>query len=498
MAHVRLLAGALAALAVAAGVASAASQPASRIVDRTMLCKTWGSGYPDPLRTMAVVGVPNQAQATNGPEGSPKFVVAQIALGVNGADQVVVSRNACAPTSKRLPLSAKGLSQRRDRLRKQVEVLGPSLGADPCPSRLREAGDSRSGAGRELPPDRHRANLERVAGHHDEGRNSDRLRVRRQGRRGRHLRRQASLPAEPFLTAATFPLIPRRRVLGLPFGALHSARRGLGSDVAGSRPYQPGDDIDRIDWYASARLSLARGSDEFVVREHFAEEAPRVVSLVDRRPSMSIFPEGWPWLQKPEAIRGAVRLISDSAIAARGLLGYLDEGKGEPFWHPPRSQHLLGDADLERPFEAPADTLVRSLHHLVAQRRDLPAGTFVFVISDFLEPPTRDDWLLVLERRFEIVPVIVQDPIWEQSFPDVSGAAVPFADAATGRVSLAALREHEAVERREQNEARFRELVREFHGLAMDPVVVSSHEHRDVVFSFLSWADQRMLTRGRP
>jgi uncharacterized protein (DUF58 family) len=300
------------------------------------------------------------------------------------------------------------------------------------------------------------------------------------------------------LTATTFPLIPRRRVLGLPFGALHSARRGLGSDVAGSRPYQPGDDVDRIDWYASARLSLARGSDEFVVREHFAEEAPRVVSLVDRRPSMSIFPESWPWLRKPEAIRGAVRLISDSAIAARGLLGYLDEGEGEPFWHPPRSQHLLGDADLERPFHAPVDTLTRSLHHLVAQRRDLPAGTFVFVISDFLERPSRDDWLLVLERRFEIVPVIVQDPIWEQSFPDVSGAAVPFADAATGRVSLAALREQEAAERREHNETRFRELVREFHGLAMDPVVVSSHEHRDIVFSFLSWADQRLLTRGRP
>ncbi|MET0937778.1 MAG: DUF58 domain-containing protein [Gaiellaceae bacterium] len=300
------------------------------------------------------------------------------------------------------------------------------------------------------------------------------------------------------MSATTFPLIPRRRVLGLPFGALHSARRGLGSDVAGSRPYQPGDDIDRIDWYASARLSLARGSDEFVVREHFAEEAPRVVSLVDRRPSMSIFPGGWPWLQKPKAIQAAVRLVSDSAIAARGLLGYLDEAGGETYWHPPRGSHELGEAGEERPFEAPSDTLTRGLHHLVAQRRDLPAGTFVFVISDFLERPTRDDWLLALERRFEIVPVIVQDPIWEQSFPDVSGTAVPFVDASTGNVSLAALREHEAAERREENEARFRDLVREFHGLAMDPVVVASHEHRDVVFSFLSWADQRLLTRGRP
>ena len=101
---------------------------------------------------------------------------------------------------------------------------------------------------------------------------------------------------------ATFPLIPRRRVLGLPFGGLHSLRRGLGSDVAGSRPYQPGDDVDKIDWYASARISLARGSEEFVVREHYADEAPRVVVLSDRRPSMSVFPEGWPWLNKPEAI----------------------------------------------------------------------------------------------------------------------------------------------------------------------------------------------------
>jgi hypothetical protein len=110
MARVTPLAvGVVAGLAVAAGIASATPQPASRILDRTMLCRTWGSGYPDPLRTLAVVGVPNQVQATNGPQGSPRFVVAQVALGVNGQDQVVVSRIACAPTTKRVQLSAKGL-----------------------------------------------------------------------------------------------------------------------------------------------------------------------------------------------------------------------------------------------------------------------------------------------------------------------------------------------------------------------------------------------------
>lgn len=295
----------------------------------------------------------------------------------------------------------------------------------------------------------------------------------------------------------TFPLIPRRRVLGLPFGALHSARRGLGSDVAGTRPYQPGDDVDRIDWYASARLSLARGSDEFIVREHFADEAPRVVCVVDRRPSMSLYGDGWPWLDKPEAIRQAVRLISYSALAARGLLGYLDEAAGDPYWLPPRSDHTLGGLDLDRPFGAPRDTIARSLEQLAGHRRDLPAGTFVFVVSDFLEQPTRDQWLDALERRFEIVPVVVQDPVWEQSFPDVSGTAVPFADAETGHVSLVALSKAEAADRREAHERRLHELVGSFHALDLDPVLVSSHDHRDVVFSFLSWADQRVLTRGR-
>ena len=292
--------------------------------------------------------------------------------------------------------------------------------------------------------------------------------------------------------AATFPLIPRRRVLGLAFGGLHSARRGHGSDVAASRPYLPGDDVGKIDWPASARLSLARGTDEFIVREHFAEEAPRVVVLSDRRPSMALFGEEWPWLHKPAAIRQAVRLIGDSAVAARGLLGYFDEGEEAPFWHPPRSEGELGRLDLERPFGAPDDTLVHGLRYLIEQRRDLPAGTFLFVLSDFLVQPERDDWLWALERRWEIVPVVIQDPIWEQSFPDVAGMVIPFEQAGLVRLSAA-----EVAQRRESNEERRRDLLYDLRALDLDPVLVSSHEPRDVLFSFLSWADQRLFTRGR-
>jgi hypothetical protein len=133
----------------------------------------------------------------------------------------------------------------------------------------------------------------------------------------------------------------------------------------------------------------------------------------------------------------------------------------------------------------------------MGQRRDLPSGTFVFILSDFLEQPTRDQWLHVLERRWEIVPVVIQDPVWEQSFPQVGGTVVPFADPDTGQIQLVRFSEEEAAERREANETRLRELLRSLRALDMDPVVVSSHELREIVHAFLSWADQRLFTRGR-
>ena len=91
-------------------------------------------------------------------------------------------------------------------------------------------------------------------------------------------------PRTPGLQQLTFPLVPRRRPVGLVFGGMHSARRGTGTDVAGSRPYRPGDNVVSIDWNASAKLSAARGTDDFIVREHYSVVEPRVVVVFDRRP----------------------------------------------------------------------------------------------------------------------------------------------------------------------------------------------------------------------
>jgi uncharacterized protein (DUF58 family) len=301
---------------------------------------------------------------------------------------------------------------------------------------------------------------------------------------------------------ASFPLVPRRRLVGLPFGAMHSARRGGGTDVAGTRPYLPGDDVRRIDWAGSARLSAAHGSDEFLVREWYAEEAPFVVIVCDRRPQMRLCPADLPWLHKHEAVRVCAELIGASAVAARGFIGYLDfaVGDDEPFWRPPQSPSELSHITEEHlafpEFRAQPDNVGRALEFLARHRRSVPSGSFVFVLSDFLEPPAREIWARALEHRWDLVPVVIQDPVWERSFPDVGSVVLPFADA-DGRLRSTRLRASEAERRRADNEARFDRLLTEFMTLGIEPIVVASSDRDDIFRAFLVWADERQFRRGR-
>jgi uncharacterized protein (DUF58 family) len=294
----------------------------------------------------------------------------------------------------------------------------------------------------------------------------------------------------------TFPLIPRRRVLGLAFGGVRSVRRGVGSDVASTREYHPGDDVAWMDWAASARLSAARGSDEFIVRERFADEAPRVVVLADRRPSMSIRASALRPLDKPLALRNAISLIGASATAARSLTGYLDHADGDVHWRPPRSEQRAEADAFERSFRAPADTVSRGLEFLAEHRRELPTQAFVFVLSDFVVPPDLGVWQRALEHRWELVPVIVQDPTWERSFPDVGGITVPYAAPGSGTVAPVYLTTREAATLRTDHETRWDSLIHSFRSLGLESVCLQSHEVGDILGAFLRWADLRQMWRG--
>lgn len=297
----------------------------------------------------------------------------------------------------------------------------------------------------------------------------------------------------------TFPLVPRRRLTGLPFGDLPSRRRGHGSDIIGARPYEPGDPVGAIDWFASARASSTSGRDEFVVREHAADEAPRVVIVADRRPAMGLYPRSLPWLAKHAALHESVAAIAASAAAARADLAALDFASGEPHWLPPgRRERQWQIADRESaatPLCAPEDNLEHAFAFLGQRRAELPAATFVFVLSDFLRTPTAEAWQDAVEHGWDVVPVVIQDPVWERSFPAVGGVAVPVADPRTGRVALVRLSRRQALRRRDENESRYAELLAELESFGLQPVAITHSEAAAVDSAFMAWAEARRRSR---
>jgi Protein of unknown function DUF58 len=228
---------------------------------------------------------------------------------------------------------------------------------------------------------------------------------------------------------------------------MRSARRGGRSDPVSSRPYHPGDDLRLLDRHASARLSAARGTPELIVRQHFAQEAARTVLLVDESPTMRLYPP--PWLSKQDVVEKAAALIEASAWRARS------------------------------PFERR-----RSLD-------GLPPGSFAFVASDFLEPPPEQFWLDAIERRLDVVPVVVQEPVWERTFPAVGGVVLPVVEPVNERIRLVRLSEHEAAARRQANEARFAALVDGFRRVELEPVVLDRDDDLAVLDAFLGWAESR-------
>ncbi|HEX3805667.1 MAG TPA: DUF58 domain-containing protein [Gaiellaceae bacterium] len=290
----------------------------------------------------------------------------------------------------------------------------------------------------------------------------------------------------------------RRRLTGTPFGERRSARRGRGSDLASTRPYLPGDPVTTIDWYASARLSAARGADEFVVRELYREETPRVVIVVDRRPSMAFYGSDTPWLDKPAAVVAAAEAIVRSAAVARAELGYAEAVGGRAHVLSPGAvapRYVL-DRVRRRRFDAPSTSLAHTLAELVNRRAELPQGSFVFVLSDLFAEVPATTWMRTRAAGLDVVPVILQDPTWEQSFPPVDGVLVPFTSP-EGERALVRFTAGEAAARRRENEERLAVIVRRFRRLEFDPVVLGTAEPQAVDAAFLRWAERRRLHRRR-
>lgn len=222
---------------------------------------------------------------------------------------------------------------------------------------------------------------------------------------------------------------------------------------------------------------------------------------------MGIYPSAFPWLSKPAAVRSVIELIAVTAEAHNASVAYLDYAgasapSAAPFWLAPTGrtaalQMVSRHDDAER-FDAPEDSLLRGLGFLARFKSELSSGTFVFVVSDFLgESVPVSAWLTAAAHRWEVIPVIVQDPVWERSFPRVRSLVLPFVDPDDGATLDVHVTAKEARALGARNEQRHAELVSELTALGIEPVEIGSSEDDAIDHAFIEWAARRRMLRMR-
>jgi uncharacterized protein (DUF58 family) len=197
-----------------------------------------------------------------------------------------------------------------------------------------------------------------------------------------------------------------RRLDGLLSGDHLSVAGGPGSERAGARRYEPGDDARRIDWNLTARSLEAH------VRTTEADRELETWVVVDRSPSLDF---GTSRREKRELVLAALAAFGMLTLRDGNRVGVVVAGGDEVRHLPARPSRAGLMAALsvvydtprrERPPGSGAD-LRAALEwtHRAKHRRGL-----VVVVSDFLE---RTDWPGALRRlalRHQVIAVQVTDP----------------------------------------------------------------------------------------
>ena len=212
------------------------------------------------------------------------------------------------------------------------------------------------------------------------------------------------------------------KVVGRRGGRHPSLVLGHGVEPGDARPYEPGDDVRRMDWSILARTG------EPHVRDAIQERDLDVAVLVDRSGSLDFGTVGW---RKADLAVSAASAVASLAVAGGDRIGAVIATADGPRIVPIRGgrRHLVGLAgNLAR---SPLGGQVDLARAIDALRRVLRRGGLAFVVSDFIAPPeTWSPALVRLGGRCEVIAVEVVDPR-ELRLPDVGLLVIE--DPETGR-----------------------------------------------------------------
>ena len=269
-----------------------------------------------------------------------------------------------------------------------------------------------------------------------------------------------------------------RRIRGLVPGEYRAHDLGGGTELAQIRPYEPGDDVRRIDWNVTARTTVPH------VRVHVPERALTTWLLLDVSPSMTF---GTADRRKADVAEGVGLAIGHVATQRGNRLGMLTFGGRHDRRMPATGgrQGLLalllaarneGDGSADGPAaDRQGQVPLGAVSPAAALRRvaaAAPRGGLVVLVSDFRGGR---DWarpLAAVAARHQVLAIEIRDPR-EDVLPDVG--ELTLIDAETGRevrvdTSSRALRERFTAAASAERGS----LSREFRRLGVGHVVLST------------------------
>lgn len=215
-----------------------------------------------------------------------------------------------------------------------------------------------------------------------------------------------------------------RRIRGLLPGEYRANDLGGGTELAQVRPYEPGDDVRRMDWNVTARTAVPH------VRVHVPERALTAWLLLDVSPSMTF---GTADRRKADVAEGVAVAIGHLATQRGNRLGIVTFGGSRDRRLPPTTGRtgllgLLLASRVETVEEgvgatSPADALRLAI-------AAAPRGGLVVLVTDFRGPRNWRQPLAALAARHHVLAVEIDDPR-EGELTDVG--ELTLVDAETGR-----------------------------------------------------------------
>jgi uncharacterized protein (DUF58 family) len=208
----------------------------------------------------------------------------------------------------------------------------------------------------------------------------------------------------PEEAVARVELALRRRMAGVMPGEHPSAGAAEGLELVQLRPYEPGDDVRRLDAAATARTGVPH------VRLQVPDRAIVTWAVLDVSPSMAF---GSQARLKSDVTEGVAEVVARLAVRRGGRIGVALAGSGEPVELPPAggraalaAVRALGRRGVAAD-GAPGVTLGAALGRVARLARTRAA---VIVVSDFRDA----DWAPALSgmaARHAVLAVEVTDPL---------------------------------------------------------------------------------------